>query len=556
MLMSQSLMEVIALWDEGRLPSLSEQLMKGEVLVILWQALTTTLQGQNTTGSWGGPQSREGSAYAILAVNSLASLPAASILRDCIDKALESGRSFLMQSVPDGLVPENLWIEKVTYGSRTLSKAYTLAALKCSPSCHLFSRLSDSEISTAGKSKASNTYMRMPMFSRTSEWRIQAWQNEAKYFASWLKRARNDIFPGMGQRENKYTGFIAFTWIAGNDLVQPRPLASDVMSKMMMLSLLIYQMDEYMEDVVASQPRASLSEIRDSVKSIFEAVDLGLVDKHQAPEHKVNGDAKLRGSKRDASGDLKATTSKHELNGDIKSFGNTAEIDRTLTRFIQWVLQHQEVKNASTYDRRQLCANLKTFLIAHLTQIEDNHQLRSKQRDCPLKTYTGSTRETSFFSWVHSTSADHTGGPFAFYFFLLLVQNAKQGPFFPSCEANFIAEDVSRHSATLCRIYNDLGSVLRDRREANLNSVDFPEFQAPLELGESEDSMKAVLLRVAEYERKCLNGALAALRGVCGEGLWRAVKVFCDVTDLYGQMYMLEDLTPYIREQGQSSNGA
>ncbi len=553
MLMSQSLMEVVTIWDKGRLPSLPDDLMNGEVLVILWQALTTTLQDQNTNGSWGAPPSREGSAYAILAVNALASLPAASIIRNCVDKALESGRSFLMQTVQDSLAPENLWIEKVTYGSRTLSSAYTLAALRCSPSCNSFSRLSNSEVGTAGKSKANNIYKRMPMFSSIPEWRIQAWQNEAQYFATWLKRTKNDIFPGMGQRENKYTGFIAFTWIAGNDLVQPRPLASDVMSKMMMLSLLIYHMDEYMEDVVASQPRASLSEIKDSVKSMFDVVDLE--DKYQALEHMANGDAKLRGSKRDANRDLKSMCSKQEPNGDINSFGGTAEIARTLTRFLHWVLQHPEVKTASTYDRRQLCVNIKAFLIAHLTQIGDNHQLRSKQRDHSAETHTSSTQETSFFTWVRSTSADHTGGPFAFYFFLLLVENANQRPRFPTCETKFIAEDVSRHSATLCRIYNDLGSVLRDRREANLNSVDFPEFQVSSKPGESEDSIKADLLRVAEYERKCLDGALAALRGICEEKLWRAVKVFCDVTDLYGQMYMLEDLTPYIREQGQKGNG-
>ena len=218
-------------------------------------------------------------------------------------------------------------------------------------------------------------------------------------------------------------------------------------------------------------------------------------------------------------------------------------------------MQHPEVKLASTYDRRQFCVNIQAFFTAHLTQIEDNHQLQSEQRDHSAETHNGSTQETSFFTWVRSTSADHTGGPFAFYFFLLLVENANQRPRFPTCETKFIAEDAPRHSATLCRIYNDLGSVLRDRREANLNSVDFPKFQVSSKPGVSEDSIKADLLRVAGYEKKCLDSALVALRGICEEKLWRAVKVFCDVTDLYGQMHILEILTPYIREEGQKVNG-
>ncbi|KAI2626608.1 hypothetical protein GGR54DRAFT_591656 [Hypoxylon sp. NC1633] len=58
-------------------------------------------------------------------------------------------------------------------------------------------------------------------------------------------------------------------------------------------------------------------------------------------------------------------------------------------------------------------------------------------------------------------------------------------------------------------MYNDYGSVKRDKDEGNLNSINFPEFQSPSEstLSKQEDQeqlAKTELMYLAEYERQKL----------------------------------------------------
>ena len=98
--------------------------------------------------------------------------------------------------------------------------------------------------------------------------------------------------------------------------------------------------------------------------------------------------------------------------------------------------------------------------------------------------------------------------------------------------------------------HNDFGSIVRDRTEGNLNSANFAEFREGQKI--TDQAWKDALLRVAGYEKKCLNMALAELKNVCDGTVYRVVKVLCDVTDMYGQMYVLKDLTPYLGERGKS----
>ena len=160
-----------------------------------------------------------------------------------------------------------------------------------------------------------------------------------------------------------------------------------------------------------------------------------------------------------------------------------------------------------------------------------------------------------------------------------------------------MAQDVARRLSTMCRMYNDYGSVARDRAEGNLNSLNFPEFAgkrtgksrsydpateacgcsnrvagseqegaatpapgAPNLLdenvkdvneakviGEYEEAKKS-LFWLAEYERRGMDAALQELgRLVADEGLMEKVRLFVDVTDLYGQMYVARDLTERVK---------
>lgn len=97
-------------------------------------------------------------------------------------------------------------------------------------------------------------------------------------------------------------------------------------------------------------------------------------------------------------------------------------------------------------------------------------------------------------------------------------------------------------------MYNDWGSVDRDRAEGNLSSVDFSEFQ-----GTGIENSKAALFWLAEHEREGLERAFARLRGAgldVGDWAERSsaahslalLRLFIDVTELYGQIYVVKDI--------------
>ncbi len=96
-------------------------------------------------------------------------------------------------------------------------------------------------------------------------------------------------------------------------------------------------------------------------------------------------------------------------------------------------------------------------------------------------------------------------------------------------------------------MYNDAGSVGRDEEEGNVNSINFSEFDREHGVSEEEaasrDRKRADLLRLAEYERECLERAFTGLEesGVQKQTL-EMVRLFSRVTDLYGQIYVARDL--------------
>ena len=98
---------------------------------------------------------------------------------------------------------------------------------------------------------------------------------------------------------------------------------------------------------------------------------------------------------------------------------------------------------------------------------------------------------------------------------------------------------------------NDYGSVMRDFKERNLNSVRFPEFSPPEDgEGSSEDlkARKAKLKRLAGFERECYEMDLRRLENLVGPTKMKTVKTFCNSVDLIGQIYAVDDFTPKIKK--------
>ncbi|MCJ1351255.1 MAG: hypothetical protein MMC33_001239 [Icmadophila ericetorum] len=516
MLMSKALSRVLLLWCAGAHKEIPGALVGQHVLLTMFQALLLTLRSQNADGSWG--TCREETAYGILALNALTVLPLARPFRAKIDVALSGGRTFLEQHARLCLEPDRLWIEKVTYGSQSLTKAYTLAAMTCVPWKHDLS-VEDLRLGLPSLEKilqSSKFYRKLPMFSQTPEWSIQASVIESSLFLGKLEAGIPRVFPREGMREEKYLAFIPFTWVGGNEL-QNRVLSNQILLDMMTISALIYQVDEFMEGVVGSLSRDDMGHVKSVIETVFE-------------ETNSNHTAK--------NGTIKSGT------GDFANDPSPiASIKPTLSHFTEFVLRHPGVLSASSYDKQQLQINLKDFLLSHMTQVEDNHAIQYKNGTVKIKS---SAPRRSFFDWVRSISANHTGGPFAFSYILCLLGN--QTDALETAEEKFIGEDISRHISTACRMINDWGSVDRDRLEYNLNSVDFYEFSHE---GQHGDVMKAKieLFQIAKYEQKCLDLALSELEKKSKSHMFNSIKAFCDVTNMYGELYVLKDLTPRVRKR-------
>ena len=564
MLMSQSLAQLLVYKGNGRLPADTLDFLEENIIITLWEVLICTLQTQNEDGSW--DSLREVTAYAVLTINALIPLLIDSPFRSQVDSAIVRARQYLWSRLDNNDV-EYLWVGKVSYGIHTISQAYILAALRCSPAIHELPHLPKNPVENTKHSELAKLYSKMSLLSTTAEWRIQAWQAQAHFCSLRMRQVGISLLPRKAAGDNRHIDFIHFAVVAANHLNQQAPLGSGISQSMMELLLLLYQADEIMEGSVALQSETYLAELKDDIDRLF---DVGGTEHARAPEKPDSypdasailsrdktsphnsmttipngiGENDIRANHHDQSRDRRQDAP--EINALCP-----AEIHESLSRFVRFVSFHPMIQKASKYEKRQLRTRLQQFLLGMVIQIEDSRQLHEKQHD-PSTTGVGASTHGPYSAWVRGNAANHVGGPLLFTFLLCLL--GKSTECFRTCEAKFMADDFSTHMSTLGRMYNDLSSIARDRAEGNLNSVDFPEFQPEGAQGQgqvADGALKDALLRVAAYERKCRDMALAELKNVCEERVYDAVRVLCTMADFYGQLYLLADLTPYVvRDKG------
>jgi hypothetical protein len=609
MLLAQSFVKLLQLWENKTLKTISRDLIRDRVLIVSFQAIGRILQSQLDNGSW--TNCYEETAYAVIALANLASLPFVGPILLPIESAIQRGREFLL-SRPLQSPPEYLWIEKVSYGSNSLSKAYVLSALNISvPTARLGNDVSSlAPVHPKAVIKFSEFFSRLPLYSGLDKWRLHAALIESYLFLPLIKRVRLDIFPRKGMEEDKYLEYIPFTWTAANNRDQTY-LTADYIHEMMVLSMLTYQCDEYMEAVVGRYFGHRLEDVARVIDSIFD-LEKPSNDRETTKSNglntplNVNGNSLLNGAS-EATQTISSVPTEHNselrkngangstnghTNGDqngIHDYPNghkhanekhatgyneqsnasqatangarnnaashdvistAASTDPTLDdvrnvlgKFVRHILHHPKVANASKFDQARLKRELKIYLLAHNKQTEDNARFSSQQlsadESVPFETPT-----SSYYAWVQSTSSDHTSCPFAFAFVSCLLSKDSQD-FFRTAEEKYIGEDLCRQLAVTCRQYNDYGSVPRDRAEKNLNSINFPEFYTS-SIATFDSDLKAELYRIAMFEKKKLDMSIVSLEHLCAKSsrprVAEAVKMFVNVTDTYGQIYMIRDI--------------
>lgn len=550
--------------------------LREDIPLVALEILGRILRAQKPNGSW--DDICEVTAYGVLALSSLAKLHFIQQLGiSGIADSITLGKSFLFSNRVKWGEGSHLWTGEMAENSDTLSEAYSISAAfiplpsntQPGDTAPVIQEALISDEILRGMRHAGKLVSRTPLFSGYESYSLQIAELKACFFLRVLQRQPPSIFPQMGKRIKKSNFIIPLALTACSGL-HNYVIDISVLYEMLILSVLNFQVDEYMERVVERHFGNSFDDIRKLIQQLFIEIP-----------QETNGSA--TGSRKDenpteflnqSEARPPISNPKAPSQGErdaAREQASMEDVKTMLHRFVKHILRHPAVLASPNNLQVRLAWELKTFLLAHVTHAEDNQRLQAQSRSAAQSDPSGDKKDTpkvadapgqynepgrTFYHWVRSTSADHTSCPFAFIFFncLLHVADSQTGQghssILASARTAYLAEDACRHLASLCRMYNDLGSVARDADECNLNSTCFPEFfsrrdttAAGKSVTAAYGDVKAELLWIAEYERRGLTTALESLGKELGPG-WtmQSLRFFVDLTDLYGQIYVLEDV--------------
>ncbi|OCK76819.1 hypothetical protein K432DRAFT_264366, partial [Lepidopterella palustris CBS 459.81] len=453
MLLCQSMMKLIQQWHAGELNSLPYSLIQDKILIILVQILSRTLLGQEDQGSWANG-SHEVTAYAVLTLIELSSLPYSLRLKDAISIAISKGQQFLSKHLGHW-TPSSIWIEKVTYSSPLLTSAYCLAALHATARFDSASIMSDRS-SEAKLQKFQHFFSRLPLFAPVDkrDVKMQVAMHEGSVFFPYLKRIEFDIFPPTGAEDSKYLEYIPFTWTTCNVLSDPVP--TQVLLDMMVISMLNFQADAYIEKVVGKKFGKNLEIVRKVIDNVCTPSEY-----QNASITNING---FHEEDLPTEGTTAMMNVSHEDHApDLR------EIKEVLSRYANFVLGHPSVRRSKPGMQSRVRKELAIYLHAQVTSIDDNLRLAKSRTDPDFQSV------SSLYEWVRTTGADHTSCPYSFAFFQCLITPAGKD----CCSTvpqSYLMQDLGRQLATSCRMLNDYGSIARDQADCNFNCIDCREF--------------------------------------------------------------------------------
>ncbi|KAH8158312.1 hypothetical protein CIB48_g9932 [Xylaria polymorpha] len=392
--------------------------------------------------------------------------------------------------------------------------------------------------------KMANFFGRLPLLQGLSEVVMTFAIYEAAKYSNRLKQVRLDIFPrdDMAMSTDKYLEYIPIAWSttnAANDFT----LSSDEMWEMMVISMLNYQADEYMESVVARLAKPSSHALSIMIGTVIRNGGRSLIT------HSSSHLATI----------LPTVSSPPQCCCDSPPtspvFTDVAEV---LSKYIRHVKQHPAVLQSPEAARLRVMQELEKFLLAHMEHNADNARLREHKHGGG-QAQINSHDQVPYYDWVRTTGANDTSCPYSFAFFCCLISTSGSHCL-ASVEQRYIARELCLHLATLCRQYNDYGSALRDDAEGNLNSLHFPDFMDKTECSlspqvtvrdggkhTSVEEAKGLLMKVAEIERVFMQVCWEALSSSFDKSIRNKLKIFIDVTDLFGQIYVARDIASKVQ---------
>ncbi|KAJ4357231.1 uncharacterized protein N0V89_001806 [Didymosphaeria variabile] len=531
----------------------------GRIPGAICRLLSQTLSEQKPNGSW--DDSLEITAYSIITVGYALSLPWSAALKDQLRDSIRQGQDYLQAKYSNPDKTDFLWVEKVSYRSELLHSVYCSAALHFqvvdvpwTPS------IADGFTLPQGSMKKTQYLVSsLPLFRGAKFASMELVLVEARLMAARLNSFRDSLFSRseIPMTADKYLEFIPMIWVTCNHKNGQR-LSYKTMWEMVLLSLLNFQVDEYMESVVASVPEAGISQLMDLLKQQSKSASMAATNSnHKLTNGSSHADA-------NTSTDLQKDTQVHAA-------------FNALSRFMQHVTQHWSLTRSPLPIQHEMSLEIYNFIAAHNEHNLANALLATRKANgngAHSANGTSSTaslqpQQQSYITWVRGPASDDTSCPFSFLFFACLISDAGKHCY-AGARAQYFAKALCRHLATMCRMYNDYGSATRDAEEGNLNSLDFPGFRD----GEYQENgiggtgaevngdgvgattngamnghagtgispAKDSLMALAEFERAGMELAREKLSAVVPRRVMEQLQVFIDVTDMFGQVYVQKDI--------------
>ncbi|KAL8897928.1 MAG: hypothetical protein Q9207_006959 [Kuettlingeria erythrocarpa] len=591
MLFMQTLVAVLQKQGHNCLESLPASIIYEQVPGSICRLLSQTVLAQRDDGSWA--DSLEITAYSILTIAHCLSLPWTVDLRVWLNDSISRGRQYLHSAYGSTEKHDFLWVEKVSYRSSLLHATYCSAALNIKITEHDWSSaiVECFSLQSGVRKQMGKLVSSLPLFQESPLPSLDLVFIEAGLVAKRLRKSRDALFSrdDIPMTADKYVDFIPMIWVACNHK-SGHILSANTVWEMVLLSLFNFQVDEYMESVVSRIPELELPVLLSSLKTKCYWGSTPAAD--------------AMTSDRDATGMAK----KRKLNGEIaitvqkgRSVHNAvAQALEALSRFIEHVTQHRSVLQSPPSLQREIAREVYNFLVAHITHNQDNVLLAKSKASGTENSVRSVKNERTYIDWVRTTASDDTSCPFSFLFFTTLISERGRNCF-EGARAGYLSRSLCRHLATMCRQYNDYGSAKRDAEEYNLNSLDFPEFQSStsqvdarfetngsgpatngihsppvnstdgdgnsaattttMKRDEREShtskanttSAKDDLMAIAEFERAGVTLALSSLTPLSPPAIIHKLRVFIDVTDMFGQIYVQRDIASRVQKASSSS---
>jgi len=539
---------VDALVKDGSCLDVPKDLLEERMPIISVQALIYILSTQNSDGSWASDESDEATAHSLIALKSLVNFPYLEALRKEVREAISKGDAALVPRCKKLKMSNPAEASTAFVNWTSITHAQSAVCNVDGEPCGGDGLTPEIQKIVQKVHVFADFFSSLEHMQSSPYYLIKASIVEALFYRPKLQAMRKDVFPATNAKEkDKYLDYIPIMWVFPGTS-QGLPSKPEYLLDMMVLSMYVFLADEYMESTVAQFSPVELVALKARLGDICLPVEESLSSQECLPNN------------------TQKSEEHRSMNGiDTASSARLQDAIIVFRNFATYIYSYPRVSSASQTEHLDLYAETQSYLLSHVIQLEDNARLAQQPNSTP--TSNNPDPRTRFLSpripyhtWLNTIGAGHISGPWSFAFFTCVMSGSvRHGgtDTFQTMKQKLIAHSMNAHIGAFCRMYNDYGSIARDREESNLNSLNFPEFF--FSEGQDDDGergfekAKKTLLESAVHERKRANQEMQELceilekEGMEGKDISRCLRVYMGTCEQFSDMYLTKDVTNSVK---------